>query len=82
MELYGDATQTIKEVVTEYKERLYDDAGFAMSSVIDAATTCEDCFGDRVEEKKFYVSPLTKRNSDLSQLAIISLSIINMLNVG
>ncbi|KAH7525287.1 hypothetical protein FEM48_Zijuj06G0209000 [Ziziphus jujuba var. spinosa] len=75
MELYSDAVSTIEETMEAYKSKHYADANVELSSVVDAATSCEDGFGER----KDVVSPLTKRNKDVFQLSAISLSIINML---
>lgn len=76
LELYTEALRSIKDAEKDYKAKEYDDANIALSSVNDAATTCEDGFN----EKENVVSPLTKRNRYTFQLTVISLSIINMLN--
>ncbi|XP_059433940.1 putative invertase inhibitor [Corylus avellana] len=74
-ELYSDAIPSLKKALKAYKGRRYQDANIAVSSVIDAATTCEDGFS----EQDGIVSPLTKSNNDTFQLSAIALSIINML---
>ncbi|PON58890.1 Pectinesterase inhibitor domain containing protein [Parasponia andersonii] len=79
MELYTDAVSTVKVAAKDYKAKRYDDANIGLSSVMDAATTCEDGFKERHETEARVVSPLTKRNHDTFQLTAISLSIINML---
>lgn len=75
MELYSDAVWTVADALKAYESKHYAEADVELSSVIDAATTCEDGFAER----KGVVSPLTKRNKDVFQLSAISLSIINML---
>ncbi|KAM7275177.1 hypothetical protein ACFE04_017043 [Oxalis oulophora] len=75
LELYSDAITNLNDTMNDYKAKRYDDANILVSSVLDAATTCEDGF----KEKDGLVSPLTKRNNDTFQLSVISLSIINML---
>ncbi|KAF3445630.1 hypothetical protein FNV43_RR10806 [Rhamnella rubrinervis] len=75
LELYGDAVSTVSDAMKAYRSRHYDDANVQLSSVIDAATTCEDGF----KERKGVVSPLTKRNNDAFQLSVIALSIIYVL---
>ncbi|KAK8650464.1 hypothetical protein V6N13_140103 [Hibiscus sabdariffa] len=74
-DLYSDAILTAKQAIQDYKAKRYDDSNIDVSSIMDAATTCEDGF----KEKEGVVSPLTKRNSDTFQLSAISLSIINMI---
>jgi pectinesterase inhibitor-like protein len=75
-ELYSDAIPSLKKALKDYKGERYEDANIDVSSVIDAATTCEDGFNER----NGVVSPLTKRNNDTFQLSAIALSIINMLS--
>lgn len=75
LDLYSDAIPTLKQAMMDYKSKHYKDANIEVSSVIDAATTCEDGF----EEKEGAVSPLTKRNNDTFQLSAIALALINML---
>jgi pectinesterase inhibitor-like protein len=75
LDLYSDAIPTLKQAMIDYKSKHYKDANIEVSSVIDAATTCEDGF----EEKEGAVSPLTKRNNDTFQLSAIALALINML---
>ncbi|KAK4749571.1 hypothetical protein SAY87_027020 [Trapa incisa] len=75
LELYSDALPTVKQAVKDYQSKRYRDANVEVSSVIDAATTCEDGF----EEKEGLVSPLKKRNDDVFKLSALALTIINML---
>ncbi|OWM75098.1 putative invertase inhibitor [Punica granatum] len=74
LELYSDAVPTLKQAVQDYQAKRYDDANVEVSSLIDAATTCEDGF-----EEKELVSPLKKRNDNAFKLSALALSIINML---
>lgn len=74
LELYSDSRETLKQAAKDYKARRYVDANVEVSSVADAATTCEDGF----KEKEGVVSPLKKRDDDTFLLSAVSLSIINM----
>ncbi|KAM0048414.1 putative pectinesterase inhibitor domain-containing protein [Helianthus debilis subsp. tardiflorus] len=77
-ELYSDAVTDIKHAMKSYKSKHYDEANVLISSVMDAATTCENGF----KEKRNVVSPLTKRNNETFELCGIGLSIIHILRVG
>ncbi|XP_059313069.1 putative invertase inhibitor [Lycium ferocissimum] len=74
-ELYSDAITTIKLAMKSYNTKKYYDANIQISSVMDAATTCEDGF----KEKNGVVSPLTKRNEITFQLSAMALSLMNLL---
>ncbi|KAJ6679291.1 PECTINESTERASE INHIBITOR-LIKE [Salix purpurea] len=76
LELYSDAIPTLKQAMKDFKSKHYEDANIEVSSVIDAATTCEDGF----KEREGAVSPLTKRNNDTFQLSAIVLAVISMLH--
>ncbi|KAL4562911.1 hypothetical protein LXL04_026942 [Taraxacum kok-saghyz] len=73
-ELYSDAIPSIKQAMKSYNSKKYFDANVQISSVMDAATTCEDGF----KEKKGVVSPLTKRNNASFQLSAVALSIMSI----
>ncbi|XP_004145026.1 putative invertase inhibitor [Cucumis sativus] len=75
LELYTDAIPTVKQAMKDYKSKRYDDANVAISSVMDAATTCEDGF----KERKGVASPLKKRDGDAFELGAIALSIMSLL---
>ncbi|KAL1562064.1 putative invertase inhibitor [Salvia divinorum] len=77
-DLYSDAIPTVRQAMKYYNERRFDDANVQLSSVMDAATTCEDGFadGDGV------VSPLTKRNADAFQIGAMALSVVGMIRTG
>ncbi|CAL5381165.1 unnamed protein product [Camellia sinensis] len=55
-----------------YDLERFVDANVELSSVMDAATTCEDGF----KEKRGVVSPLTKRNGDTFEVSAMALSIM------
>ncbi|GFY90362.1 hypothetical protein Acr_07g0005590 [Actinidia rufa] len=74
-DLYSDATLSTKEAMKHYKFQRYIDANFALSSIMDASTTCEQGF----HEKSGVVSPLTKRNNDTFELSAMTLSMIYIL---
>ncbi|KAK1420430.1 hypothetical protein QVD17_22015 [Tagetes erecta] len=74
-ELYSDAIPGIKQAMESYNSKRFFDANVQISSVMEAATTCEDGF----KEKKGVVSPLTKRNDATFELSAIALSIMNIL---
>ncbi|PRQ57051.1 putative pectinesterase inhibitor domain-containing protein [Rosa chinensis] len=76
LDLYTDAITSIKQAVKDYKMKDNRHANLAVSSVAGAATTCEDGF----EETPGLVSPLTKRNNEMSQLCDIALMIITMVS--
>ena len=75
LEVYSDAISTLREAIRDYRAGRYEDSNIKVSSVLDDASTCEDGFGE-----KGVVSPLTKRNNNVSRLSAIALSIINMLS--
>ncbi|KAL1535818.1 putative invertase inhibitor [Salvia divinorum] len=63
----------------DFNARRFDDANIRISSVMDAATTCEDAFaegGDGV------VSPLTKMNEDAFRIGAMALSVVGMIRTG
>lgn len=74
--LYSDAISSVKEAMKNFNSKRYVDANIELSSVIDAATTCEDGF----REKKGVVSPLTKRNNDTFELSAMALSIVHLID--
>ncbi|KAJ6872369.1 invertase inhibitor [Populus alba x Populus x berolinensis] len=49
LDLYSDAIPTLKQAMVDYKSKHYKDANIEVSSVIDAATTCEDGFEEKEE---------------------------------
>ncbi|KAK3023156.1 hypothetical protein RJ639_043434 [Escallonia herrerae] len=77
-DLYSDAIPSLKEAMKYYSSKRYDDANVQISSVMDAATTCEDGFN----EKEGVVSPLTKRNNLTFELSAMVLSIMDMLQTA
>ncbi|KAJ6940094.1 hypothetical protein NC651_006287 [Populus alba x Populus x berolinensis] len=76
LDLYSDALPALKQAILDYQSEHYNDANIEVSSVIDAATTCEDGF----KEREGAASPLTKKNNDVFQQSAVALSIINMLH--
>ncbi|KAL2251257.1 putative invertase inhibitor [Sesamum indicum] len=77
-ELFSDAVSSVEEAMRYYSAKRFDDANVQISSVMDAATTCEDGF----EEKGGAFSPLTKRNNDTFQLSAVVLSVMHMVQAG
>ncbi|KAL2514052.1 Plant invertase/pectin methylesterase inhibitor superfamily protein [Forsythia ovata] len=77
-ELFSDAISSVKQAMKYYKSKQYDDANVQISSVMDAATTCEDGF----KERKGLVSPLTERNRNTFQLSAVALSVLHMIQKG
>ncbi|XP_043717993.1 putative invertase inhibitor [Telopea speciosissima] len=75
IEVYSEAIDLLKEAMNDFKDKQYSEANIKLSSAMDSSTTCEQGFN---EKKKGKMSPLTKENRNLFQLAAISLSIINM----
>ncbi|MCD9641164.1 hypothetical protein HAX54_027110 [Datura stramonium] len=75
LELYSDAITSTKLATKSYATKKYYDANVQISSIIDAATTCEDGF----KEKNDTASPLTERNEITFQLSAIALSIMNLI---
>ncbi|XP_015085841.1 putative invertase inhibitor [Solanum pennellii] len=75
LELYTDAIPSIKLAMKSYNSKKYYDANIQISSVMDAATTCEDGFKD----KDGVVSPLTKLNENTFQLSAMALSLMNLI---
>lgn len=73
MELYSDAAWTIVNSIGVFLSGDYDVPKMWMSSVMEAASTCQEGF-----EEKGEVSPLTKENYNLFQLCGIALCIIHL----
>lgn len=74
-EFYSDAMDTTRQAMSSFNSKRFFDANLQISSVMDAASTCEDGFHERTG----LVSPLTKRNNDTFQLSAISLALMNLL---
>ncbi|XP_022872674.1 putative invertase inhibitor [Olea europaea var. sylvestris] len=77
-ELFSDAISSVKDAMKYYNSKRYDDANVQISSIMDAATTCEDGFNER----KGLVSPLTKRNRNTFQLSAVALSVMDVIRKG
>uniref|UniRef100_A0A5B7BU58 Putative invertase inhibitor n=1 Tax=Davidia involucrata TaxID=16924 RepID=A0A5B7BU58_DAVIN len=79
-DLYSDAIPSVNQAMKYYNSKRYVDANIQISSVMNAATTCEDGF----KEKTSVVvsSPLKKRDNDTFQLSALALSIMHMLQTG
>ncbi|XP_073288606.1 putative invertase inhibitor [Primulina huaijiensis] len=75
LELFSDSDASVKQAVTDYKNSRFDDANVQISSVMDAATTCEDGF----DEERGVDSGLKKRNDYVFQLSAMALSVMNMI---
>ncbi|XP_020205150.1 putative invertase inhibitor [Cajanus cajan] len=73
LELYSDAAWTIVNSVGVFLSGNYEVTRTWMSSVMEAASTCQQGFSERAE-----VSPLTQENYNLFQLCGIALCIIHM----
>ncbi|KAL6964910.1 hypothetical protein U1Q18_035964 [Sarracenia purpurea var. burkii] len=78
-DLYSDSMLSLKNAMKHYDSRRYGDANIELSSVMDAATTCEDGFE---EKKESVVSPLTERNMNTFELSAMALSILHMFQTG
>ncbi|KAE9463038.1 hypothetical protein C3L33_05054, partial [Rhododendron williamsianum] len=76
--LYNDAISSSKQAMKQYDSKDYADANTHLSSVMDAASTCEDGF----MEKEGVVSPLTKGNNDTFHLSAMALSIVHLIGSG
>ncbi|XP_027101845.1 putative invertase inhibitor [Coffea arabica] len=74
-ELYSDAIDTMKQAMKAYNTKRFADANIEISSIMDAATTCEDGFNER----KGVLSPLTKRNNNTFELSAIALNVMRIL---
>ncbi|EYU42317.1 hypothetical protein ABFS82_14G154100 [Erythranthe guttata] len=73
-QLFTDAIDSVKQAMRYYNAKKFDDANVQISSIMDAANTCEDGF----KERKGLVSPLTKRNVDVFQLSAVALSVMKI----
>lgn len=73
LELYSDAIDTAKQAMKSYSARRFDEANVEISSIMDAATTCEDGF-----KEGGAASPLTKRNAAVFQLSAVGLSVLRI----
>ncbi|GAB2301998.1 hypothetical protein Dimus_036024 [Dionaea muscipula] len=74
LELYSDAKSSLCDGLNSFRARNYEDANVEASAAMDAPTTCEDGFKEKVGE----ASPLTKENDDFFQLIAIALAFTNM----
>ncbi|XP_073147516.1 putative invertase inhibitor [Henckelia pumila] len=77
-DLYSDAIPTVKMAMKYYNSKRFDDANIQISSIMEAATTCEEGFGD----KEGVLSPLTKRNNDTFQLSAVALSVMRIIQAA
>ncbi|CAI9764629.1 unnamed protein product [Fraxinus pennsylvanica] len=77
-ELFSDAISSVQQAMKYYNSKRYDDANVHLSSVMDAATTCEDGFNER----RGLVSQLTKRNRNTFQLSAVALSVMSEIQKG
>ncbi|KAK4260284.1 hypothetical protein QN277_003424 [Acacia crassicarpa] len=75
LELYSEAAWRIMGSVRAFLSENYESTKTSMSSVMEAASTCQGGFAEKGE-----VSPLTKENYNLFQLSGVSLCIIQMSN--
>ncbi|XP_045832633.1 pectinesterase inhibitor 12-like [Trifolium pratense] len=73
LELYSDAVWRIVDSVDVFLSGNYEVSRIWMSSVMEAASTCQQGF-----EEKGEVSPLTEENYNLFQLCGIALCIIHL----
>lgn len=75
LELYTDASRSLKMSRRYVSKGRFDDANIWVSSVVDSAETCDEGF----QEKEGVNNLMAKRDGDLFQLSVISLAIINKL---
>ncbi|OMO93084.1 Pectinesterase inhibitor [Corchorus olitorius] len=73
-ELYSNAGSDLQSGGEAFKSKDFGTAKFDLSAAIVAPVTCEDGF----KEKQGLVSPLTKENENMRQLAVIPLAFIDM----
>ncbi|KAJ8490420.1 hypothetical protein OPV22_012141 [Ensete ventricosum] len=72
--VYEDVLSDIDVAIPAIKEGRLGDAKTNLSAAVDAPDTCEDGFKDLKVP-----SPLTKEDSDLTQMSIIALAFTNLL---
>ena len=77
LHLYRDNAKALTEVLKEYVAGKLEDAAGHVASVMISAANCEYGLHYRGLHTP-WDSPLTKQNFDASQLATISLSIMDM----
>ncbi|XP_054791129.1 putative invertase inhibitor [Prosopis cineraria] len=73
LELYSDAAWRIMNSIGAFLSENYETTKTWMSSVMEAASTCQEGFAEKGE-----ASPLTKENYNLFQLCGISLCIVHL----
>ncbi|KAL8062284.1 hypothetical protein ABFX02_02G137800 [Erythranthe guttata] len=78
-ELYSDSIPSVEKAMKYYNNKRFDDANVAISSIMDASTTCEDGFK---EGRTGVNSPLSERNDDVFQLSAVALSVMRLLQTG
>ncbi|XP_057800249.1 putative invertase inhibitor [Salvia miltiorrhiza] len=75
LELFSDAIPSAIEAMRDFTLKRFEDANVKISSIMDAATTCEDGF----KESRGLVSPLTIRNHHTFELSAIALSLMHII---
>lgn len=78
LDLYSDAIPSVKQAMKSFNAARYDDANVQVSSVMDAASTCQDGFADRPG----ITSPLTNRNAHVLQIGAMVLSLMDIIRTG
>ncbi|OMO77150.1 Pectinesterase inhibitor [Corchorus capsularis] len=73
-ELYSNAGSDLQSGGEAFKSKDFGTAKFDLSAAMVAPVTCEDGFN----EKQGVVSPLTKENENMRQLAVIPLAFIDI----
>ncbi|XP_026443338.1 putative invertase inhibitor [Papaver somniferum] len=73
LEVYADATRSVEDAITDFKDKVYYDARAEIIGADDYSVACEDTFNERN-----LTFPLRKQVDDFSHLVSISLVIIDL----
>ncbi|RZC93063.1 hypothetical protein C5167_028422 [Papaver somniferum] len=73
LEVYADATRSVEDAITDFKDKVYYDARAEITGANDYSVACEDTFNERN-----LTFPLRKQVDDFGELVDISLFIIDL----
>ncbi|RZC93061.1 hypothetical protein C5167_028420 [Papaver somniferum] len=73
LEVYADATRSVEDAITDFKDKVYYDARAEITGANDYSVACEDTFNERN-----LTFPLRKQVDDFRKLVDISLVIIDL----
>lgn len=75
---YSDAIRSVQKATASFKSKDYRSANTQLNVALDDSLMCEYGFKEILLDESPVVSPFTKQNGDIFQLAGISIAITNM----